>query len=208
MLYADTTSHDLSTTASVLSAARLSELTSLNLSYLALLELLRRSTAATQNTILGMNRRYVDDLRALGRVERLRIAACPYALFRLRLQSSDTAAAVYEHEAAHWSPRERAAQSRFLTSALVYAWHVARSDMLAARTTLGLSAATCLAMARLSVTHLHLAGARGARLLTTRFVRYPPFWPGVIRAAAKPLPEQLAVSRLAGFQWMAMQDPD
>jgi hypothetical protein len=139
-----------------------------------------------------------------------RLARCPYLLIDAGFS-----------EAAHWAQpstggiREATPHGYFATAAgqamvrcaLVLAWHLARSDPLAARIVLGANSACIEIIAASRLTDLDALAERSPPWIRPRWEHQPRVWRQLIAAAARDQDAQLRQAQLRGLQLLAAGAP-
>ena len=189
---------DLLRSQPVITQAMLEDLLGLNLAYLDLLG--AYPLDADDTRMDGLASGDIRRLAGLTEAQRRDVAACPYALFRLNLPVHGMAA---EPERA--SSPLALFQHRHVcaVSALLFAWHLARTAQPAARVLLGLSETACEYLRSLTASRIPVVATQ-ENLLAARFARHKQFWPELVQSAIAGYRRRLEVTQLAGAQWLAM----
>jgi len=184
---------DLLASRPVITQGMLDDLFGLNLAYLDLL-----GAHSGDTGVHGLSSSDVLLLADLTQAQRREVAACPYSLFRLNLPLDRTAEPSLGSPLALFQRRHVCA-----VSALLFAWHLARSGQPAARILLGLSVTACEYLRSLTASRLPAIATRES-LLITRFAQRRQFWSELIQSVRAGYARRLEVTQLAGVQWLAL----
>lgn len=177
----------------------LDDLWGLNLSYLELLGGLPACPRDAEGMLQGLPDREIHLLASLNLAQRRELAACPYSLFYLNLPLAGACA-----EAPVAPPLLMFQLSHVCAvSALVFAWHLARSRQVAARMLLGLSTRGCEYLNSLSASRLPSV-ATEQNILATRFAGHSQYWSDSIQSITNNSSRRLEITQLAGAQWLAL----
>ncbi len=172
------------------------------------LELLAHSAAAEG---VGIGTPIVVDLlpewRQLSRAGLHRLAACPYLLldagFALPAHWREVLAGAVQDAADNGRGREHAISTDLVRRALVLAWHLARSNPLAARITLGMNAECTLLIAARSIHQLEALAELRPSWVRPRWENRLDVWRQLLQAATHDQPQRLRQLQLRGLQLMA-----
>jgi hypothetical protein len=150
-----------------------------------------------------------EGLSTLSAAARSAVAACPFALYSLRLEQSELLRTAVRSqgmtpvEAGHSSRDSLSRQSAFAISALFFAWHVANSQPLAARVFYALSEPAIDVLVHTSLAALQRAACDEPGLLEPRWPTNCAFWPDLVRFAALGDSQRLTTTQLLGSQLIA-----
>jgi len=149
--------------------------------------------------------------RALGDDARARLARCPFLLVDLgaarpQLWSGPPRAAVHEARPVSALLAQRGPLSTpLLRRVLLFAWHLARANRLAARITLGMSAPCAALVAACRFADLEALAERRPEWIRPRWHDRPEIWQAWLGAAAEESPRGLENLRLWGLQMLAAE---
>ena len=153
-----------------------------------------------------------------------RMAACDFSLFSLSWHRVDewlhlaeqSARAAVEHRTAGNSgdapSASRAADTttenpggllNFMNCAVFFAWHLAQTNVQAARFMLGMSSETADVMRTMDLWQCRYIGQRYRRLLSPRWQHNRYFWPDLLRYGLSGETEHFKLVQLLGTQLMA-----
>ncbi|MBL8272106.1 hypothetical protein [Steroidobacter sp.] len=185
----------------------------LNLDYLDLL--VSESTAPAGATQLQhLQTKHRAALCALPRQALKAVAEVPYTLYSLGFEEEGfwdsvcTAATAINPSSVtqRYSPGEdTSAQCAFCEVALLYAWHVVATNMMAARVTHAMPAMTASRLAKTPLWEIKRIAASHEILMMPRWPTNPAFWPDLIRFAASNDTRRLTTTRLLGTQLIAAE---
>jgi hypothetical protein len=141
--------------------------------------------------------------------QRTEIARCPFSLFTARFNdgaywlgiAGNTA--VHEPHPPDGDQALHASRVSFAELGLFYAWHLARTNPLAARVVLGMTDQTLAAIEALTLTELQRLAFANPELFTPRWPERSAFWLRLLEA----IPESSALTdiRLTGLQMLAAE---
>ncbi|HVO07788.1 MAG TPA: hypothetical protein VMT83_13445 [Burkholderiaceae bacterium] len=149
--------------------------------------------------------------RALGDDARARLAHCPFLLVDLgaaRPQLWSGASRVGVHEARPVSAllaQRGPLATPLLRRVLLFAWHLARANRLAARITLGMDARCAALVAACRFADLEALAERRPEWIRPRWHDRPEVWQAWLGAAAEESPRSLENLRLWGLQMLAAE---
>lgn len=204
---------DLDTSAPVLEPALLASIHQLNLDYLELvIAECAAMEGATQSSYLPPKQRAA--LCALPARALSALAEMPYTLYSLGFEdetfwdsvcanaTATTPASVVQRYA---RVGDETAQYGFCKIALLHAWHVAATNVMAARVIYAMPHATALRLARTPLWEITCIAASYAVLMMPRWPTNPGFWPDLIRFAGINDQRRLQTTRLLGTQLIASE---
>lgn len=145
--------------------------------------------------------------RALGAVQRRRLAGCPFLLIEIGFDeflplSRGAPGGVREsREEVQWFAEESLPRLSYLT--LTYAWHLVQTRRFAARIVLGLRDDSVEWLAALSLRQLGECLECSPHFLRPRWARSPEVWRYLLTAAASAEPADFELARLRGMQLLA-----
>jgi hypothetical protein len=149
--------------------------------------------------------------RALGEAARLRLAHCPFLLVdagfgRPELWAGLPRVGVHEGSPAVAVPAQRGPLATpLLRRVLLFAWHLARANRLAARITLGMSAPCANLVAACRFADLEALAERRPTWIRPRWDDRPEVWQAWLAAAAEESPRALESLQLWGLQMLAAE---
>lgn len=194
--------------APILDSALLARVHQLNLDYLELLVAERGDTSrATQLQHLPARSRAI--LGTLAPHAMRALAEMPYTLYSLGFEEenfwnavSDAAASSPSASATDRYARvgDSSAQYSFCKLALLHAWHVAATNVMAARMIYAMPYATARRLASTPLWQIRCIAANYGELMMPRWPTNPAFWPDLIRFAAINDARRLHTTRLLGVQ--------
>ena len=147
--------------------------------------------------------------RALGEAARLRLARCPFLLVdagHTRPDLGGTLPGVGVHEALPVSTllaQRGPLATPLLRRVLLFAWHLARANRLAARIALGMSAPCADLVAACRFADLESLAERRPAWIRPRWDNRPEIWQAWLAAAAQESPRDLESLQLWGLQMLA-----
>ena len=179
----------------VLDETALASIRETNLAFLVLL-------AGAGSESLGVNPAAVARIRELDAAGLAAVADCPYTLFNLRFEDADFWRGFALESA---QPRQSAATERvsFVRMAVFLAWHLARSNELAASLVLGMTPDVQRAWREIPLSALERAAPGVLAHLQARWGRHPTFWIKLLSTAAPAARERAEAVRLLGLQLLA-----
>ncbi len=185
----------------------------------AFLQLVARRAGADAAGALGLASAVADRIARLDARARRVAAHCPYTLFNLRFEdaafwrgvareAAEERAAEREAERAGTAPPAepplaRADDGTFALKASVLAWHLARSQDLAAALVLGMTPGVQDAWRGMPLSALDRAAASALPHLRVRWGTHGRFWSQLLDAAERPGAERAERVRLLGLQLLA-----
>ena len=158
--------------------------------------------AGAQSESLGIDSVTAARIRALDDAGLAAVADCPYTLFNLRFEDADFWRG-FGFEAAQ--PWQSVATERvsFVRMAVFLAWHLARSNELAASLVLGMTPAVQRAWRAIPLSALERAAPGVLVHLQARWGSHPTFWGKLLDTAAPAARERADAVRLLGLQLLA-----
>jgi hypothetical protein len=183
------------TSRAVLDETALASIRETNLAFLALL-------AGAGSEALGIDPVAAARIRTLDAAALATIADCPYTLFNLRFEDADFWRGFGLETAQPW---QSAATERvsFVRMAVFLAWHLARSNELAASLVLGMTPDVQRAWRSIPLSVLERAAPGVLPHLQARWGRHPTFWIKLLSTAAPATRERADAVRLLGLQLLA-----
>lgn len=144
--------------------------------------------------------------RCLGALPLRRVAACPYLLLDGGFADSRR-----WQRLAHEGVRDGASRGYFVDASgialvrrtLVLAWHLARSNHLAARLMLGMAPRVAALIAQHRLRELEALAELGVNWIVPRWEHQPQVWRQLLAAARRDSPLALRVAQLRGLQLLA-----
>jgi hypothetical protein len=149
--------------------------------------------------------------RALGEAARQRLAHCPFlvvdgAFARPELWASLPRVGVHEALPTVAAPQPRGPLATpLLRRVLLFAWHLARANRLAARIALGMSAPCAGLVAACRFADLEALAERRPEWIRPRWDNRPEVWQAWLAAAAEESPRALENLQLWGLQMLAAE---
>lgn len=196
-----------STRLSWLRAETLESLTELNELSLSLLA----EQAAAHGSVAGPVLREVRSLwPTLDATGRRRAAGCPYLLLDAGFADPErwrgSAGQVGESARPPWPPFfTMPGTVEVLRLALTYAWHLARTQVAAARLLLGASAGCATLISGCTLRQIHGLAERHAEWLRPRWAARPLVWRGLLLAAGSGEARQLEEAHMHGLTLLAAE---
>jgi hypothetical protein len=202
------------TSAPVLSAGVLARIHELNLDYLGLLAAEHNDSHPAAGQLQYLPCKLHAIIAGLSPPARSSLAALPCTLYSLgfedeRLWRSFTEPAALS---ASLSMRERYAQphgaslqASLCEVALLYAWHVATSNPLAARLIYAMPEPVARRLTAAPPWYVRRLAVHHASLLMPRWPTNPGFWPDLVRFAAEGDQPRLATAKVLGSQLIAAE---
>ncbi|MBS0386967.1 MAG: hypothetical protein JSR15_00700 [Proteobacteria bacterium] len=147
--------------------------------------------------------------RALSDDARARLARCPFLLVDLgaaqpQLWSNPPRVGVHEAQPLSALLAQRGPLATpLLRRVLLFAWHLARANRLAARITLGMSAPCAALVAACRFADLEALAERRPAWIRPRWHDRPDIWQAWLGAATEESPRGLEILRLWGLQMLA-----
>lgn len=170
------------------------ELKDLNMAFLTLIT---DQTLFWQGSLFGLDPGVTAGLRALSEAELEFIAATPCPLAGFANLPSPNIVADSPAELRPDQDRWRESANLFATELLMYLWHTAKHDRLAATLCLGPATGRVGQLAGMGFREICDYAAVAAHALQASLGRHPRFWPDLIRAARSGDPDFRLLSRLA-----------
>ncbi len=149
--------------------------------------------------------------RALGEAARQRLAHCPFLLVDAGLARPELWAGLPRVGVHEGLPSPAAAAQRgplatpLLRRVLLFAWHLARANRLAARIALGMSAPCAGLVAACRFADLEALAERRPPWIRPRWEERPEVWQAWLAAAAEESPRALENLQLWGLQMLAAE---
>lgn len=200
--------------APVLSSALLTRVHELNLDYLELLSTEYACRVGSGGQLHHLPPKLHAALAELPQAARSSLASIPYTLYSLgfereafwRSDNATKAALTPEPIEQRYAPiRPGRLQDPFCVVALLFAWHVATSNRLAARVAFAMPEATAQRLVCMPLWCLRRIAAENPTLLMPRWPTNPGFWPDLVRFAAAGDEQRLATAKLLGSQLIAAE---
>lgn len=146
----------------------------------------------------------------LDAVGRRRAAGCPYLLLDAGFADPErwrgSAGQVGESVRPAWPPFFTVPGTvEVLRLALTYAWHLARTQLAAARLLLGASAGCAPLIGACSLRQIHALAERHAEWLRPRWAARPLVWRGLLLAAGSGEPRRLEEAHMHGLTLLAAE---
>ncbi|MBM0103919.1 hypothetical protein JM946_04155 [Steroidobacter sp. S1-65] len=199
--------------APVLDPALLARIHQLNLDYLELL-VSERDTAPGVSQLQYLPPRQRAAMALLSPEALRSVAAMPYTLYSLGFEDekfwsavSVNATAVRPDVLTHRYARmgDESAHYVFCELALFHAWHVAATNIMAARVVYAMPYATAQRLARTPLWQIRCIAASYGMLMMPRWPTNTAFWPDLIRFAGMNDTRRLQITRLQGLQLIAQE---
>ena len=175
----------------------------------AVLEPMAELNAEVLDVLAGATAGLQWQWRALGEAARLRLARCPFLLVdagftRLELWGNLPGMGVHEAlPVAALLAQRGALATPLLRRVLLFAWHLARANRLAARIALGMSAPCADIVAACRFSDLESLAERRPAWIRPRWDNRPEIWQAWLAAAAQESPRGLESLQLWGLQMLA-----
>ena len=175
----------------------------------AVLEPMAELNAEVLDALAGATAGLQWQWRALGEAARLRLAHCPFLLVDAgftRLEHWGNLPGVGVHEALPLSAllaQRGPLATPLLRRVLLFAWHLARTNRLAARIALGMSAPCANIVAACRFSDLESLAERRPAWIRPRWDNRPDIWQAWLAASAQESPRGLENLQLWGLQMLA-----
>ncbi len=175
----------------------------------AILEPMAELNAEILDALAGATAGLQWQWRALGDAARQRLARCPFLLVdagfaRPELWGAVPCAGVHEPlPVATLLAQRGPLPTPLLRRVLLFAWHLARANRLAARVALGMSAPCLVMMAGCRFADLESLAERRPSWIRPRWDDRPDIWQAWLAAAARESPHELETLQLWGLQKLA-----
>lgn len=204
---------DCGATGPVLEPAMLACIHQLNFDYLELL-VAEHATAQCAGQLQHLPPRQCSALAALPERALRLLAATPYTLYSLGFEDESfwesVRASTTEPPPASVLQRyaratDSSVQYAFCEVGLLHAWHVAATNLLAARVVYAMPHATAQRLAAAPLWQIRCIASSHATLLMPRWPTNPAFWPDLIRFAAANDTRRLLTAQLLGSQLIAAE---
>jgi hypothetical protein len=163
----------------------------------------------TADRLLGLRRNVLERLLALADEHLRRLAACPYALFDLRLGDVQFWRAVRgRHVPTTYATADmpdflRQNASQFVAVALMYAWHLARTQPIAAMLTMGMTQETANTFALKSIVTFRAVTNLAPGLLIAAQGDNKVLWPDLVHYVVSGTRAQFEAAVRRGSQLIA-----